>query len=1200
MTWLINTLKNQRVMIAIGFILLILLLVIVGWVREWTRAEVLLSVMLVIFAWVLLLMYEQMQAARRASSIEQSLRAHGEEQIRGLRPDKRADIERFQKELVAAIESLKRSKLGRGRSGKSALYALPWYMMIGPSGGGKTTAILNSGLEFPYRDENNNIRSLQGVGGTRNCEWFLSSAAILLDTAGRYISEEDDREEWLAFLDTLKKHRRKMPINGVLVGMAMDDLLNANAEEIEWHAQTIRRRIDELMLRLGIRFPVYLVFTKSDLLDGFVEYFEGLSRREREQIWGCTYTEEEMKSANAAAVFEQEFDTLLNTLNNTRLAHLSQPLKREQRRKVFMFPLQLATVKEKLVYFVGKLFQANPYQENPVMRGYYFTSATQEGVPIDRAIEAIAREFGLAPLSTSGEGAATERKHYFIKDLFTEVIIPDQNFLVRKTSRAADTARLMRLGLIAGAVVALALFIMGVTFDYVRSKSQMQWLSEAGPLVAEVDWRNAGLLASNLDRLEQFRARMDSLQRYDDSFSLVRFGMSRNATVLESARQLYSRKMKGFVDEYIYDELVQRLRQYGVGSGLSRDQIYTHLKAYLLLGDESARLEADTSNYGFLAQELDNIAISRLKTLISQEQTANHFAASAAHVALLRHIQFFVRNLRKKGAPAFQQNDPRLVARVRGLINEPVTPITVYRNLKSRGVNSAQAYDVTLNRILRGEHTELLLSNQTVSGLFTQEGWKTIAEELIEKESKNPDKDDWVLGKRQVQMSAAVSDPKRLKEELVRLYFEDYAQNWWQFLRSIQYAGFADLRTANESLELLGDAQKSPLKAILETAKQETGVDPNLLNQGVGWLQTRFKLPNALETHASSYTIDASFDQMHIFVAGAGNAPNELSGALGLLFGVAAELEQVATEASGMKAKDCAVKVVAEAGALPQALIELRKMWRNKGGESRPVLVNLFETPLRLVWGTILGQSYNYLNTEWRSRVYAEFGRLAPYYPFNNNGADASPKDVADFFSSQGPLWKFADQELKPFFRLDNFSQPLLWEGQGLALSSRTQEAFRRARDLGTALGSGTVSFEVQMQPAKFKSPNDQDAFDKIRLMIGGRELDFRRDNPPKWEGYTWPGNQASRGGTISILDERRFQPDEEVGKVGFEREWGWFRLLNAGKSTRINNVEYQYQWALTTKRRNELLVTFVLRASSGVNPFASRLLNFDCPQQLN
>jgi type VI secretion system protein ImpL len=100
------------------------------------------------------------------------------------------------------------------------IYQLPWYLIIGPPGCGKTTALSNSGLRFPLADQVGKA-AVQGVGGTRNCDWWFAEDAVLLDTAGRYTTQDSyqqvDSAAWQGFLGMLKKHRPRRPINGVLV-----------------------------------------------------------------------------------------------------------------------------------------------------------------------------------------------------------------------------------------------------------------------------------------------------------------------------------------------------------------------------------------------------------------------------------------------------------------------------------------------------------------------------------------------------------------------------------------------------------------------------------------------------------------------------------------------------------------------------------------------------------------------------------------------------------------------------------------------------------------------------------------------------------------------------------------------------------------------------------------------------------------------
>jgi len=106
--------------------------------------------------------------------------------------------ERFE-EAVAALKQ----KRKRGHS----LYDLPWYVIVGAPGSGKTTALVNSGLNFPL-EQRSGRGSLRGVGGTRNCDWWFTDEAVFLDTAGRYLTQDSDAASdsagWSEFLALLR------------------------------------------------------------------------------------------------------------------------------------------------------------------------------------------------------------------------------------------------------------------------------------------------------------------------------------------------------------------------------------------------------------------------------------------------------------------------------------------------------------------------------------------------------------------------------------------------------------------------------------------------------------------------------------------------------------------------------------------------------------------------------------------------------------------------------------------------------------------------------------------------------------------------------------------------------------------------------------------------------------------------------------
>ena len=190
--------------------------------------------------------------------------------------------------LREALALVRRWRPGRFRS----VYDLPWYILIGVPGSGKSTALLNSGLDFPLRDRMG-VESVRGVGGTRNCDWWFTNRAVVIDTAGRYTAQESadrrDARGWESFLGLLRRYRPRQPINGVILSVSVADLLEQTPTERALHARALKQRVQELKNRLGVVFPVYMVLTKTDLLEGFTETFGMLTESEREEVLGMTF-----------------------------------------------------------------------------------------------------------------------------------------------------------------------------------------------------------------------------------------------------------------------------------------------------------------------------------------------------------------------------------------------------------------------------------------------------------------------------------------------------------------------------------------------------------------------------------------------------------------------------------------------------------------------------------------------------------------------------------------------------------------------------------------------------------------------------------------------------------------------------------------------------------------------------------------------
>lgn len=334
-----------------------------------------------------------------------------------------AELQTLRKRFEEVLGVLKAARFKTPAGEKRTVSQLPWYMFIGAPGSGKTTALLNAGLRFPLGDPRSSEQAVQGVGGTRNCDWWFTEQAVLVDTAGRYTTQESDHQAdsaaWLGFLDLLKRFRARQPLNGVIITLSIGDLVHWNEEELERYAKHVRDRVRELYTRLGVRLPLYLMVTKSDLLAGFTEFYSEFDAKQRAQVWGTTFDATE-QARRLGDRFKEEFGHLERRLYTLLPERLQEARDLQKRASIYRFPQQYRSAGPLIAKFLDGAFGGAWVAETPFVRGVYFTSGTQEGSPIDRVLGTLARSFNLerkvAPPPT-GAG-----KSYFLKRLLHEVI----------------------------------------------------------------------------------------------------------------------------------------------------------------------------------------------------------------------------------------------------------------------------------------------------------------------------------------------------------------------------------------------------------------------------------------------------------------------------------------------------------------------------------------------------------------------------------------------------------------------------------------------------------------------------------------------------------------------------------------------------------------------------------------------------------
>jgi hypothetical protein len=404
------------------------------WTGEWQAAA--LSVGLALTILIAVLAVELL--ARRLS------RAHA--RAWELQESKASSIQEQRESWVEQVRQLR--QMGVDPS------AVPVYLLIGESGGGKTSSLKHAELNYSFGRE-----PVVGDGGTRNCLLHFTNDAWVIDTAGRYVisgqldesGDEDlgrqvDEAEWLSFLGRLRRFRPRAPINGVVVSIPADALMDDDADARLRKAMLLRKALNELRVRLEMTFPVTVMITKADRLGGFSEFFDGMREwRDRRQLLGWSPDRE--SSTFAAEPFRAGFDDLLSGFRKRciDIAEAAGPDASPDRlRRIHSFPEEFAGIEEALESYLATMLAPDRYFGTLRFRGFFLTSSLQEGAPAFRACEELLGrsidEFGFT---------GKRERSLFVHDFYAEKVFREAG-MVAATSRRKRRATLVnRVGLAA-------------------------------------------------------------------------------------------------------------------------------------------------------------------------------------------------------------------------------------------------------------------------------------------------------------------------------------------------------------------------------------------------------------------------------------------------------------------------------------------------------------------------------------------------------------------------------------------------------------------------------------------------------------------------------------------------------------------------------------------------------------------------------
>ena len=1126
----------------------------------------------VVAIWLLIEATRVMLSRRRNRRMIQELSTGGEDDSQS-----RLEAEQLGAGFAKALETLKSTRLG-GQESTKLLYQLPWYMFIGAPGSGKTTALINSGLRFPLAPAGAAATAMGGVGGTRNCDWWFTDSAVLIDTAGRYTTQDSnskvDQSAWNTFLGLLKKFRPRQPINGIFVTLSVSDLLTFKPEERQRYAQVVRQRVEELQNNLGLQFPVYVLVTKSDLIAGFNEFFSVFDAEQRAQVWGMTFDFDvkTRRPPKAREAFDQEFPPLVAKLNELLLARLQEERDSERRAGMYPFPQQFAALAPLVSEFLHAAFGESRFNGEVLLRGVYFTSGTQQGAPIDRLLSSLSRSLAMRPGAQRREPAGAA-KSFFITRLMKDLIFPEAGLAGHSEQRET---RLRRLSwTLVTVTLVLAAALIGVwTASFLNNKESLMSAGKAAQAaraslarVGAPDARDLGTLVEGLNAIRRVPPAF-----YDpvgDPPFLMKWGLYQGGKVNDQVNERYRFALK----QGLLPRIALQLEAIMASPQSKPEAIYAALKTYLMM------YEMKYLDDGFF---VGTVVALWQGTGVDRDVTA------AARDHLIELVK--TRDLQ---VVRFHPLNEALVAGARDRVASASLTDRAYSLLRlsagglSKGLRLSEVVGPSGVGIL--ERASGVSLSEPIDYIFTRDGYRTAVRpkvrELVAQLAKE---EPWVMGNKASGVGKAST--QELESAVLRRFLADYQATWDGVLKDVRVRRIDSGRTALNVAQVLAQGD-SPLKRLVIAVAEQTRISGGGETKPPAVAAAEDAAKRKLQEAAANATSGIFGSQAAQVVSSLGAGADPVKAQEMALEEQFAGVRRLAGEGKGGEI-DAAIALIND---IFNELVALQqKLSSGQGVKEMPpafgrakAQAERFGNPVTGAIKALVEYAEQEASGGVRKEVKAGVGGAASMcqravpgkYPFARLSAqDAGVQDFVNVFKSGGDLDAFFNSNLAQYVDKSGGVWRLKATGEGAPpVSPGTLRQFQNADAIRAAFLNGgaspSVIVDVAVVSGDAEVTLDYDGTShKLRVGSGSARL-------------TWP---AKPGARLSLGGQQ---------VVSVDGPWALFRLVDRGTADpSVTGDKMRVSYSASNGQR---AVLELRTGSAAFNPLRLRELeSFGCPRE--
>lgn len=843
------------------------------------------------------------------------------------------------------------------------------------------------------------------------------------------------------------------------------------------------------------------------------------------------------------------------------------------------FPLEFKTLKPALKSFIATLFEDNPYQFQPVFRGFYFTSALQEGVIESPMTEQIAQEFQLSQIAQSevkDQLKTTPNHGYFLKGLFSDVILKDKDLVKQHVNTSKKRQRYIAfIGALAGVSIILGVWV----WSYRNNQQLIAEVQADLNKVVQLEKSSGQQLSTQLEALLILQRRLQQLDEFDENRPLkFSFGLYQGNELREKLKAEYLKGVKQIVlipTQQNIAQYLQRVKnneatlkanhtnveikqtaqtqQYLEPSDTNPQDAYNALKAYLMMSNpqymDASHLSDQVTRFWRSWLDANKGQMPRADMIQEAEQILSYA------MTLANDKQFPILDA---DSQLVDQTRQVLLSVIRGM---PARD-RVYNEIKMRAAVRFPA--LTVNQIVGDANKNIVLGSYALPGVFTQKAWNEYVEKAIEEAADKPtDTKDWVLNSRQSDDLTFSGSPEQIRKQLTALYKQEYIAEWRKFLSGIHYAKATQFAQQVKNIDVLGEPQNSPIRMLIERVAIETNWDNPVVQAElaapqkgfIAWFKRKVlnhddkQLANQAVTNAQG-PISQEYQMFYQLVRKRDDQQGK------------SLLDEYMTNLALVRSKFNELKNAGEIGPNAMTLVKQtlneqtsvfnqtqkivdEKMAVGFSEIDQQLLQKLVVSPLTQAFESLITPTQDEINKLWVMQAYQPFtANLAKKYPFNSSASlQATSSEIGQILGENGSISRFVKESLDPFVIRRGYTlTSKTWKDLGISLNPQFVMNFQRYVAPTNGMATGELNSQAPAAPATNQSnfqfyPIQNPQLLSYTVDIDGQRMTYE-NGVQQWVNFIWPNQGSIPGARITAVDlqGQTHTIFDEPGEYGINR----------------------------------------------------------------